>query len=311
MYKFWILLFFVFSATVSRAQDPIRFNPDTIKTIFIDSAVNIKAHRLNVEDFIREVVNDTSFYTAFRKMKLYSFMAENQIYTYDKHNKITGNMYRKIKHNTTGEKLQYLAKVDKGNLVKKNGKYQLLTVEMFDYIFGNSYKSDFAPNSPIKDAKGINSNEGIKDRLKTLIFNPGRPIKGVPFIANKTQIFSANMRQYYDYTFYSGKYLDSIPVFWFKVKVKPDISNWTKDGLMIKELTTIFDSRNFAILGRKVDMKLNNLLFDFDVKMNIEMSYFGDEKLPVKISYEGTWDVPLRKEERASFLVQHRDYKLQ
>ena len=310
MNKTLLLYLLLFSFFTVKAQDQIRFNPDTIRTIYIDSAVNIRAHKLNVEDFIHAVVTDTSFYSAFQNMKRYSFLAENQIYTYDKHNKITGNMYRKLRHTTGSDKIQYLAKVDKGNLLKKNGKYQLLTVEMFDYIFGNAYAADFVPDAPIADAKGINSNAGIKDKLKTLIFNPGRPITGVPFISNKTQIFSANMRQYYDYTFYKGKYLDSIPVFWFKVKVKPDISNWTKDGLMIKELTTIFDARNFAILGRNVDMKLNNILFDFDVKMNIEMSYFDDVKLPVKISYQGNWNVPFKKEERASFLVSHRDYKL-
>jgi len=153
-------------------------------------------------------------------------------------------------------------------------------------------------------------NEGYKDKLKTLIFNPGRPIKGVPFIGSKTQIFTANMRQYYDYAFHSGTYLDSIPVYRFKVSVKPDLSNWTKDGMMIKELVTIFDKRNFEILGRYVDMKYSNMLFDFDVQMNIEMSYFDEVKLPTKITYQGNWDYPLKKEERASFLIVHKDYRL-
>ena len=79
---------------------------------------------------------------------------------------------------------------------------------------------------------------------------------------------------------------------------------------MIKELTTIFDKRTFEILGRYVDMKYSNMLFDFNVQMNIETSYFGDEKLPTKISYQGNWDYPLKKEERASFLIVHKDYHL-
>ncbi len=301
------------SVAAADAQEVIRFNPDTIRTVYIDSAVNIVRHRLTAEDFIREVVNDTSFYRAFRMMKKYEFIAENSLYTYDKKNNIAGSMYRKIKHSNdkTGHKIQYLAENDKGELKKKNGKYKLTTVEMFDYIFMNAYNSDFVPNAKVEGVKGIGSNEGIKDKLKTLIFNPGRPIKGVPFISNKTQIFTANMRQYYDYSYFRGTYLDSIPVYWFKVKVKPDLSKGTKDGLMIKELTTIFDARNFEILGRAVDMKLKNIAFEFDVKMNIEMSYFGDEKLPTKISYQGNWDIPFKKEERASFLVLHKDYKLE
>jgi len=305
-----ILLLWLSAGVFAHAQEIPRFNPDTIKTIRLDSVVNIVGKPFGIETFIQAIINDTSFYQAFRNMKRYSFIAENRIYTYDKQNKVEGKLYRKIRHNNHGPyKMEYLEKEDQGKLYKKNGKYQLYTVEMFDYIFMNAYNTDFvAAPSP---GKGKGTNESYKDKLKTLIFNPGRPIKGLPFIGNKTQIFSANMRQYYDYSFYSATYLDSIPVYRFKVAIKPDLSNWTKDGLMIKELVTLFDKRNFEILGRYVDMKYSNMLFDFDVQMNIEMSYFGDDKLPTKITYQGNWDYPLKKEERASFLIVHKDYKLE
>jgi hypothetical protein len=310
MKKTLLLLFIAASFFTAHAQEIPRFNPDTIKTIQLDSVVNIKAQRLNIETFINAIINDTSFYQAFRNMKKYTFIAENRIFTYDKENKVNGKVYRKIRHNNDGPyRMEYLIKQDDGKIYKKNGKYQLYTVEMFDYIFMNAYNTDFVPNAPVENGKG-GTNEGYKNKLKTLIFNPGRPVKGIPFISNKTEIFTANMRQYYDYSFYAGTYLDSIPVYRFKVAVKPDLSNWTKDGLMIKELVTIFDRRNFAILGRYVDMKYSNMLFDFDVQMNIEMSYFDEVKLPTKITYQGNWDYPLKKEERASFLVVHKDYHL-
>lgn len=293
------------------AQEIKRFNPDTIKTIQLDSTVNITAQKFTVETFINAILSDNSFYQAFRNMKKYTFVAENRIYTYDKKNKVDGRIYRKIKHNNDGPyKMEYLAKQDTGKVYKKNGKYQLYTVEMFDYIFMNAYNSDLVGEGPMTSGKGGGENESYKDKLKTLIFTPGRPIKGLPFIGNKTQIFTANMRQYYDYQYHSGTYMDSIPVYRFKVSVKKDLSNGTKDGLMIKELTTIFDKRNFEILGRYVDMKYSNMLFDFDVQMNIETSYFGEEKLPTKITYQGNWDYPLKKEERASFLIVHKDYRL-
>lgn len=296
----------------ANAQQIPRFNPDTIKTITLDSVVNIKAKRLNIETFIDAIINDTSFYQAFRNMKKYTFIAENRVFTYDKKNQVDGKIYRKIKHNNDGPyKMEYLVKEDNGKVYKKNGKYQLYTVEMFDYIFMNAHNTDFVPDAAPSTGKSKKSgNEGYKEKLKTLIFNPGRPIKGVPFIGSKTEIFTANMRQYYDYAFHSGTYLDSIPVYRFKVSVKQDLSKWTKDGIMIKELVTIFDKRNFEILGRYVDMKYSNILFDFDVQMNIEMSYFDEVKLPTKITYQGNWDYPLKKEERASFLVLHKDYRL-
>lgn len=292
------------------AQEIPRFNPDTLKTIQLDSNVNIVAQKLSIETFIRAITTDTSFYAAFRKMKKYSFIAENRIYTYDKKNKVNGKIYRKIKHSNSGPvRMEYLVKQDTGKVFKKNGKYQLYTIEMFDYIFMNAYKSDLVSNTATSSPGGKgDSNSSYKDKLKTLIFNPGKPVKGIPFIGSKTEIFTPNMRQYYDYNFQSGTYLDSIPVYRFRVSVKNDLSSWTKDGLMIKELVTIFDKRDFAILGRYVDMKYSNMLFDFNVQMNIEMGYFGEDKLPTKITYQGNWNVPFKKEERASFLILHKDY---
>lgn len=311
MKKISILFTLLFFVSIGYCQQIPRFNPDTLLTVRIDSLVTIKSTRLTVETFIDRIINDTSFYDAFRNMKKYSFTAENRIFTYDKNNKVEGKIYRKIYHNNDGPyKMQFLEKKDEGKVYKKNGKYQLYTVEMFDYIFMNAYNSDFIPTEPVSGKKG-DSNESYKDKLKTLIFSPGRPVKGVPFISKKTEIFTPNMRQYYDYSFYSATYLDSIPVYRFKIAVKPGLSNWTKDGLMIKELTTIFDKRNFQILGRYVDMKYDNIAFDFDVQMNIELGYFDNNEvlLPTKISYQGNWDIPFKKEERASFLILHKGYK--
>ena len=306
-----LILFFLFIVGAVQAQEFKRFNPDTVLTVQLDSAVSIVGERINVQMFINKVTSDTSFYEAFRNMKRYSFTAENRVFTFDKKNRTEGKIYRKIFHNNSGKyRQEILAKQDSGKLLKKNGKYQLYTVEMFDYIFMNAYNSDFVKAESSGDDKK-KGNESYKDKLKTLLFTPGKPVKGVPIIGDKTQIFSANMRQYYDYTFFNGTYLDSIPIYTFRVKVKDDLSGWTKRGLMIKELNTIFDKRNMQILGRSVDMNYGNLAFDFDVKMNIEMGYFdnGESILPTKISYQGNWDIPLKKEERASFLILHKGYK--
>ena len=75
-------------------------------------------------DFINEIINDTSFYEAFRNMKRYTFTAENRVFTYDKKNAVEGNIYRKIYHNNDGPyKMQFLEKKDEGKVYKKNGKF--------------------------------------------------------------------------------------------------------------------------------------------------------------------------------------------
>ncbi|RVU01467.1 hypothetical protein EOD41_05750 [Mucilaginibacter limnophilus] len=300
-----LIIFSLLFTYVAKAQQIQRFNPDTVMTIVIDSAVNINSHRLNAQDFIDAVTRDTSFYKAFRDMKRYSFLAENRIVTYDKKNKINGKIYRKIRHtNKPGShKVEYLAKSDSGSLYKKNGKYQLYTVEMFDYIFGNAYNSDFT-NAPASGGSGKNAS--YKSKLKTLIFRPGTKVKGIPFISSKTEIFSPELREFYNYQFARGTYLDSIPVYRFKVTRKPSTA---PGDVMINEMTTIFDTRTFEILGRYIDMKFNNMFASFNVQMNIELNRFNSELLPVKISYQGNWDVPFHKEERAGFLILHKEYK--
>lgn len=282
-----------------------RFNPDTIISLHIDSAVNIRSHRLNAQDFIDAIVSDTSFYRAFRQMKRYNFLADNRIYTYDKNNRVNGKIYRRIKHDVVNGKhhTEYIAKSDSGAIYKKNGKYELYTVEMFDFIFDNAYNKDFEQNATSEIG---GKNGSYKSKLKTLIFEPGRKITGIPFISGKTEIFGRDMRQFYSYQFAAGTYLDSIPVYRFKVIKKPS----TSDGdVMIREMTTIFDARDFKILGRYVDMKYSNLLFSFDIQMNIELNRYYGELLPVKISYQGNWDIPFHQTERASFLITQRDFK--
>lgn len=310
MFKRSALLFAVLIALGQTAfsQQVRRFNPDTVLTIVIDSAVNIRSHRLNAQDFIDAVLADTGFYKAFRNMKRYDFIAENRIYTYDKKNRVDGRIYRKLKHSEVNgkHKMEYITKRDSGNVFKKNGKYQLYTVEMFDYIFENAYNSDFTKGDAMYSSGGGGKDESYKDKLKTLIFQPGHKVKGIPFISGKTEIFGPDMRQYYKYEFARGRYLDSIPVYRFRVVRKPS----TADGdVVINELTTIFDMRDFKILGRYVDMRFSNFVIDFDVKMNIELVPVNGQLLPGKITYQGSWDIPFHKQERASFLILHKDFK--
>jgi hypothetical protein len=240
-------------------------------------------------------------------MKHTSFTAENYIYTYDKHNKIDGKIYRKLKRTNNGgiHTVEYIAKRDSGNVYKKDGKYQLYTVNMFDYIFANAYT---ARGSGIGSSTSVTSgskDQSYKDKLKTLIFAPGHRVDGIPFISNKTEIFSPEMRQYYDYQFARGKYLDSIPVYRFRVIQK---SSTQDNDVVIKELTTIFDTRTFQILGRYVNLKFHNMFIDFDVQMNMELNRYNGELLPTKITYQGNWDVPFHKAERASFLIVQKDF---
>jgi hypothetical protein len=263
---------------------------------------------LDMSDFVNVMINDTMFYQAFRNMRSFSFIAENRISTFDSKDRKTGKIYRKIHHINNGPDYhqELMEKSDSGKVYNRKGKYDLYTVNMFSYLFMNEKNTDFVEERISGNKK---DEEGYKDKLKTLIFNPGKPLNGIPLIGEKTEIFSAEMRKYYSYTFYYATYQDTIPVYYFKCKMKPGLSKGKQDDIMIKELTTIFNAKNMDILGRYIDMKYSSIPFDFDVKMNIELTYRKEMLVPVKINYDGSWDIPFKSPENCTFDIRHYNYK--
>ncbi len=301
-----MLLLVCIIALQAKAQQPALQNPDTLKTIVLDSVINITAHKLSAQDFIDAVLADTGFYEAFRDMKQYAFRSESSVYTFDKKDRLSGKMYRLLQRSMKDGKpaLNYITKADSGSLYKKNGKYQSYTVEMFDYLFFNAYRAN--PSSNVTVAASSGKNQSYKSKLKTLLFRPGTKVKGIPFVSGKTEIFSPELKQFYYYQFARGTYLDSIPVYRFKVMRKPSTA---PGDVIINEMTTIFDVRTFEILGRYVDMSADNMFFNFNVRMNIELNRFDGKLLPVKVSYQGGWDMPFHKQEKASVFIIHKDYQ--
>ncbi len=306
-----ITLAFLLISTLIYGQSRRQPFVDTLKSVNIDSVLVVTAKRgLDITDFIHVMLNDTAFYGAFQELKKHSFVAQNKIATFKENEKIEGKIVRKIYHDNTGEKYKQkvLFKLDSGKVFKRNGDFDLYTVRMFSYIFMNEGNSDFVPNQKV--TSNLNDEEGYKQKLKTLIFTPGKPVNGIPLISDKTEIFGAELRKYYDYSFYYATYQGNIPVYYFKCKVKSGLSWWNEDDTMIKELTTIFDAKNMNILGRYIDMKYSSIPFDFNVKMNIEMSYLNEDILvPTHISYDGDWDIPFKKKEICTFDIQHSQFK--
>jgi hypothetical protein len=305
-----VLIFLLLSVNVF-SQNKKPFFSDTLRSVNIDSAMAVTAKRgLSINDFTSVMLKDTMFYEAFRALKKYSFIAENKINTFDDDQKQIAKIYRKIKHVNEGLKYhqEILSKTDSGKVFKYNGDFDLFTVKMFSYIFMNENNTDFLADKKV--TRKETDEEGYKEKLKTLIFTPGKAVKGVPLISDKTEIFSPALSKYYQNSFYYATYQGNIPVYYFKCKLKDNISWWNQGETMIQELTTIFDAKNMNILGRYVEMTYSSIPFDFHVKMNIEMTYLNEETLvPTHISYDGDWDIPFKKREICTFDIQHYSFK--
>ena len=93
--------------------------------------------------------------------------------------------------------------------------------------------------------------------------------------------------------------------------MKDNLSWWKEGNTMIKELTTIFNAKDFTILGRYIDMQYSSAPFDFNVKMNIELAYITPDLLvPIHISYDGDWDIPFKKKEICTFDIYHINFQI-
>ncbi len=50
-------------------------------------------------------------------------------------------------------------------------------------------------------------------------------------------------------------------------------------------------------------------MFDFNVRMNVELTKLGDLLPPALITYDGTWNVPFKKRETAVFTARFYDFR--
>ena len=277
--------------------------------IDLDS-ITVTASRadFNVQDFIEMVIEDESFYTAFRNIRFLSYDSENEVKMFDKKGREKASFQNKIQQSSIDNcrTMKVLEEKVTGNYFKRKKKHRYYTGKLHDRLFLThgkicESKKIGPPKEPAsKMEKHIQS-------LKRLIFNPGKKVD-VPFIGNKTAIFSEKMAPYYDYSITSKIYGDSIDCYVFKAIVKPEFQIRKKDKTVIKDLETYFDKSTFQVVARHYQLAYAGAAFDFDVTMDIELDKVLDQYIPISIVYDGWWDVPARKPEISKFSILFGNY---
>ncbi len=131
-----------------------------------------------------------------------------------------------------------------------------------------------------------------------MIFQPGRKVE-VPLIGKKTAIFDEDMLKYYDFSITSKIYQNKWDCYVFKAAAKP---KYRSGKTVIKYIETYFDKNNFQVVGRNYHLKYDGL-FDFDVKMKIELSKVKEKYVPTFIQYNGQWKIPTKRREVAKFTI--------
>jgi hypothetical protein len=278
--------------------------------VLMDSIV-VSATRtgFNVEDFINLVREDESFYKAFRNIRTRSYYSDNEIVLFSKKGEEKAKYKSSIKQSSDGvcRTMEVLAENVSGNFYKRKTKFRYYTAQLFDQLFFTHGR--VCETSSLDDPPAPQKNmEKHISELKKLIFSPGEKAD-IPLIGKKTEIFSEKMADYYDFSISSEKYKNAIDCYVFGAVIKPEYLTRKEDKTVIKSLYTYFDKSNFQVLARTYQLKYFGLLFDFDVKMKIELIKIGDFYVPEYLEYDGFWDIPTKKPEIAKFHAKFYNYQ--
>ncbi len=269
-------------------------------------------NKLNVAGFIERVKNDTTFYKAFKNLKILGYTALNDIRMRDKNEKqIAGLQSKTIQVVKDG--CRHTEIVDEkitGDIYDENRKWNYYTGELYaGLLFAtgtvcgeNNIVKGY--DLSIKNKKGINKH---KEQLKMLFFNPGKSIPGIPFIGNKIAIFDDAVSPLYDFIIDMADYQGQL-CYVFTIKARNNLKSGEKNDIVINEMVTWFNSSTNDIVARTYDLSYDAAVYDLNVQMEVQMEKYKTFLVPRLIRYTGNWHVLFNKRERGVFTATLFDF---
>ena len=191
--------------------------------------------------------------------------------------------------------MEVIEERDRSAILTKREKVKFYTFELYDRLFISKDTVCYRPGQHITTLV-VDGHEprGPIGELRKLIFRPGSPSK-IPFIGQKTEIFTEKMQPYYDFFIRSEQYLDRYEAYVFEARLKSAYRDGHFNKTVIKELTTYFSKKDFQVLGRSYRLAHRKLLYRFDVRMDIQLTRVDGYYFPAHIHYTGDWNMPTKE----------------
>jgi len=266
--------------------------------------------KLDVARFIERVKNDSSFYKAFKNLRILGYTSLNDIRMLNKSGKAIATLNSKTKQIRSNgcRRMEVIEETHTGNMYDKDHQFNYYTAGMYASLFFTEGivcgETNIVGSQPLNPA-GKTGMEKRKEQLKMLFFNPGRRIKGLPFMSSKTEIFDEDMASAYNMEIDYGS-RGGVNCFIFKQSVKPG----HEDDVVIDEMTTWFDDKTYEVRARDYHLSYDALLYDFDVTMEVEMGSINGLLVPVLLRYNGNWKAITKKRERGIFTATLFDFNV-
>ena len=267
---------------------------------------------LDVPSFIERVKNDTSFYKAFKNLKILGYTALNDVRMLDKKGNVKASLQSKtIQRVRKGcRNTETIEEKVTGDMYDRNKNWNYYTMQMYAGLFWAKDTICGETNIVKDDIFSLKNKSGLekhKEQLKMLFFNPGKRIPGIPFMGDKTALFEDNLADYYDFIIDMDQ-LEGDWCYVFTIKARDDLSNAQKDKIVINNMTTWFNQHTMDIMKRKYDLSYDAGVYDFDVQIETELAKYGDYLVPTVLRYTGDWNVIFKKREKGIFTATLFDF---
>lgn len=274
----------------------------TLSNIVVDK-------KADVPFFIQKVQSDSSFYKAFKNLRILGFISRNDIRMLGKKGGLKASLRSKTRQLRANgcRTMQVLEQEITGDMFQSDSSFNYYTAEMYASLFFT--KGSVCGETNIIGPNSISGSrysgmEKHKQQLKMLFFNPGKRIHGLPMIGRKTAIFDDQLADKYDFELGMDQYLNQ-GCFILKQKAKPG----KESDLVVDEMTTWFNDSTYEVVARSYRLTYDAGVYDFDVQMEVQMGRHEGLQVPVLIRYAGNWKVVFKKRERGIFTATLSDFE--
>jgi hypothetical protein len=262
----------------------------------------------DINRFLQQIKNDTTFYKAFRTLHILGFTSFNDIRMRDADGNIKASLYSKTRQNRSNgcRTMDVLEQRTTGDMYK-HGELNYYTAELYAGLFFTNGKVCGENNIVAGKQRNVRNKSGIekhKEQLKMLFFNPGQKIPGIPFIGDKIDIFDPAISKKYDFSIDMDE-MNGQQCYLFKIIPKEDTD---RDDIVFDNITTWFNSKTMEIVARNYDLSYDTPVYDFNVHMEVRMTKFQGLLVPSILTYNGNWKVAFKKRERGLFTATLFDF---
>jgi hypothetical protein len=65
-----------------------------------------------------------------------------------------------------------------------------------------------------------------------------------------------------------------------------------------------------AVMARNYRIASSSVILDFDITIKVRNTLVGDVLVPVRVDYDGDWDIPFKSREIVRFWLEYADWQV-